>query len=134
MKNPRILVLGLLFLTQVTTSLGQNGKLDRMAFGSCNRQDAPQPLWKPIIAEKPDLWVWMGDNIYGDSPVMDTLRAKYIRQNSNLDYQLLKARTPIIGVWDDHDYGINDGGKNYAQKKTSRDLMFDFLNVPQAAP
>uniref|UniRef100_UPI0040473FFF alkaline phosphatase D family protein n=1 Tax=Algoriphagus sp. TaxID=1872435 RepID=UPI0040473FFF len=134
MKNPRILVLGLLFLTQVTTSLGQNGKLDRMAFGSCNRQDAPQPLWKPIIAEKPDLWVWMGDNIYGDSPVMDTLRAKYMRQNSNLDYQLLKARTPIIGVWDDHDYGINDGGKNYAQKKTSRDLMFDFLNVPLGAP
>ncbi len=134
MNNPRLLVLSLLFFTQVTVSLGQNGKLDRMAFGSCNRQDAPQPLWKPILANRPDLWIWMGDNIYGDSPVMDTLRAKYARQNANPDYQLLKASTPIIGVWDDHDYGINDGGKHFAQKKASRDLMFDFLNVPLDAP
>jgi len=104
-----------------------------MAFGSCNRQDAPQPLWKPILADHPDLWVWMGDNIYGDSPVMDTLRAKYARQNANPDYQRLKASTPIIGVWDDHDYGINDGDKRFAQKKESRDLMFDFLGMPADA-
>jgi alkaline phosphatase D len=65
---------------------------------------------------------------------MDTLRAKYAKQNANSDYQLLKASTPLIGIWDDHDYGINDGGKNYAQKKASRDLMFDFLNVPLDAP
>ena len=133
MNNPRLLVLGLLFFTQVTVSLGQNGKLDRMAFGSCNRQDASQPLWKPILADHPDLWVWMGDNIYGDSPVMDTLRAKYARQNANPDYQRLKASTPIIGVWDDHDYGINDGDKRFAQKKESRDLMFDFLGMPADA-
>ena len=134
MNNPRLLVLSLLFFTQVTLSLGQNGKLDRMAFGSCNRQDAPQPLWKPILADNPDLWVWMGDNIYGDSPVMDTLRTKYQMQNSNVDYQLLKASTPLIGIWDDHDYGINDGGKYFAQKKASRDVMFDFLEVPADAP
>jgi len=133
MNNPRLLVLGLLFFTQVTVSLGQNGKFDRMAFGSCNRQDAPQPLWKPILADRPDLWIWMGDNIYGDSPVMDTLRAKYARQNANPDYQRLKASTPIIGVWDDHDYGINDGDKHFAQKKESRDLMFDFLGMPADA-
>ncbi|MFN3759215.1 MAG: alkaline phosphatase D family protein [Algoriphagus aquaeductus] len=105
-----------------------------IAFGSCNRQDLPQPLWDPIVSENPDLWIWMGDNIYGDSPVMDTLSAKYARQNANPGYQNLKASTPIIGIWDDHDYGINDGGKNYAQKKASRDLMFDFLGVPDSAP
>jgi alkaline phosphatase D len=112
----------------------QQSKFLRMAFGSCNRQDAPQPLWKPILADHPDLWVWMGDNIYGDSPVMDTLRTKYQMQNANVDYQLLKASTPLIGIWDDHDYGINDGGKYFAQKKASRDVMFDFLEVPADAP
>lgn len=108
--------------------------VDIIAFGSCNRQNRPQPLWKPIISNQPDLWIWMGDNIYGDTPNMDTLRAKYELQNQVPDYQALKAKTPIIGVWDDHDYGINDGGKNYAQKKESRDLMFDFLGVPANAP
>jgi alkaline phosphatase D len=108
--------------------------VDIIAFGSCNRQNRPQPLWQPIISDQPDLWIWMGDNIYGDTPNMDTLRAKYELQDQVPDYQALKAKTPIIGVWDDHDYGINDGGKNFAQKKQSRDLMFDFLGVPVNAP
>jgi len=105
-----------------------------IAFGSCNRQNRPQPLWQPIIADQPDIWIWMGDNIYGDTPNMDTLRAKYDLQNLVSDYQALKAKTPIIGVWDDHDYGINDGGKYYAQKKESKNLMMDFLDVPADAP
>lgn len=109
-------------------------EITQIAFGSCNRQDAPQPLWKPILADQPDLWVWMGDNIYGDSPVMDTLRAKYARQEKIPGYVALKAAMPIIGVWDDHDFGRNDAGKNFAQKKESRDLMFDFLGVPADAP
>jgi alkaline phosphatase D len=126
----------LIFFSNFLVSFGQESEIffRKMAFGSCNRQDAPQPLWKPILADHPDLWVWMGDNIYGDSRNMDTLSAKYARQNANPDYQVLKASTPLIGIWDDHDYGINDGGKNYAQKKASRDLMFDFLNVPLDAP
>ena len=127
-------IASLFVLGQVATIQAQDKSLHRMAFGSCNRQDAPQPLWKPILADRPDLWIWMGDNIYGDSPVMDTLRAKYIRQNAVVDYQLMKASTPIIGVWDDHDYGINDGGKHFVQKKDSRNLMFDFLDVPANSP
>lgn len=127
-------ILVLFVLGHVATIQAQDKSLHRMAFGSCNRQDAPQPLWKPIIADRPDLWIWMGDNIYGDSPVMDTLRAKYTRQNAVADYQRMKESTPIIGVWDDHDYGINDGGKRFAQKKESRDLMFDFLDVPAGSP
>ena len=111
-----------------------SAEITTLAFGSCNRQDMPQPLWKPILADQPDLWIWMGDNIYGDSPNRDTLKAKYDRQNAVADYQTLKSKTPILGIWDDHDYGINDGGKFFAQKKESRDLMFDFLEVPATAP
>ena len=109
-------------------------EITQIAFGSCNRQDAPQPLWQPILADQPDLWVWMGDTIYGDSPILDTLSAKYARQNKIPGYAALKAATPIIGVWDDHDYGRNDAGKFFAQKKESRDLMFDFLGVAADAP
>lgn len=128
------LSLFLFYFLAVQDAISQRHPFEKIAFGSCNRQDSPQPLWKPIAADHPDLWVWMGDNIYGDSRVMDTLRAKYARQNANLDYQVLKASTPVIGVWDDHDYGINDGGKNFVQKKESRDLMFDFVGIPAQAP
>lgn len=137
MKNPfTLLILVGTFLTfscHQEIRAQQKESIQVIAFGSCNRQDAPQPLWKPITADQPDLWIWMGDNIYGDSPVMDTLRAKYGRQNANPGYQALKSSTPIVGIWDDHDYGINDGGKFFAQKKKSRDLMFEFLGVPADA-
>jgi alkaline phosphatase D len=37
--------------------------LDKIAFGSCNDQLFEQPLWSSIAREKPDLWLWMGDNV-----------------------------------------------------------------------
>ena len=36
--------------------------VSRIAFGSCNSQDKPQPLWSSIQEENPDLWIWTGDN------------------------------------------------------------------------
>ena len=113
-----------------TASVTQNKPLTTIAFGSCSDQKRPQPLWDDIVAQKPDLWIWLGDNIYGDSENMDTLRAKYARQKSNPVYQQLRQSTPIIGVWDDHDYGVNDGGKEYPKRKESQQLMLDFLDVP----
>lgn len=108
--------------------------ITNIAFGSCSRQSLPQPLWDDIVAQKPDLWIWLGDNIYGDSENMDTLRAKYDRQKSNLIYQQLRRSTPIIGVWDDHDYGVNDGGKEYPKRKESQQVMLDFLDIPTDSP
>jgi alkaline phosphatase D len=101
-----------------------------IAFGSCSRQSLPQPLWDDVVAQKPDLWIWLGDNIYGDSENMDTLRAKYALQKSNPVYQQLRQSTSIMEVWDDHDYGVNDGGKEYPYRRESQQLMLDFLDVP----
>jgi alkaline phosphatase D len=108
--------------------------LQVISFGSCNRQDEAQPLWNTIISHESDLWIWLGDNIYGDTDSMSVLKAKYEFQNANSDYQKLKSRTPIIGIWDDHDFGKNDAGKEYLYKDESRDLMYDFLDVPSDSP
>lgn len=108
--------------------------LTTIAFGSCSDQKRPQPLWDDIVAQKPNLWIWLGDNIYGDSESMDTLRAKYNRQKANPVYQQLRQLTPIIGVWDDHDYGVNDGGKEYPMRRESQQVMLDFLDVPATSP
>ncbi len=102
-----------------------------IAFGSCNKSDMPQPLWPQIQNDNPDIWIWLGDNIYGDTNDMGVLASKYERQNKHESYASLKAKTEIIGIWDDHDYGINDGGKGYQQKKESQQLMLDFLDEPK---
>jgi alkaline phosphatase D len=116
------------------TNASSQKPLTTIAFGSCSDQKRPQPLWDDIVAQKPDLWIWLGDNIYGDSENMDTLRAKYARQKSNPIYQQLRQSTPIIGVWDDHDYGVNDGGKEYPKRKESQQVMLDFLDVSAENP
>lgn len=121
-------------LTHQNSSSGNEIHLETIAFGSCNHEYDQQPLWNPIVSHRPDLWIWLGDNIYGDTDSMPVLKAKYELQNTNLGYQKLKAITQIIGIWDDHDYGKNDAGKEYPYKRESRNLMYDFLEIPQNSP
>jgi alkaline phosphatase D len=113
---------------------GNSAAITTIAFGSCSDQKRPQPLWDDIVAQKPDVWIWLGDNIYGDSESMDTLKAKYDKQKSNPVYQQLRSQTKVIGVWDDHDYGVNDGGKEYPKRRESQQLMLDFMDVPANSP
>lgn len=130
MRMWQYLLLSLLFTTCQNRQLTENESLS-IAFGSCNDQDLPQPLWKEILKVQPDLWVWLGDNIYGDSEVSDTLVNKYKRQLLQSDYQKLRASSEILGIWDDHDYGKNDGGKEYIGKVASQKAFLDFFDVPE---
>lgn len=101
-----------------------------IAFGSCSKQDqADMQLWSEVLAENPDLWIWLGDNIYADTEDMAVMKEKYDLQKSHPGYQQLMVQTDIIGIWDDHDYGGNDVGKEYKMKDESRDMLFDFLDV-----
>lgn len=113
--------------------LDSSKTLQTIAFGSCNRQDLAQPLWKDILEHEPNLWIWLGDIIYGDSEDADFMKKQYSLQTKVEGYQKLIESTPIIGIWDDHDYGVNDGGKEFAAKKQNEGLLLDFLGVPQNA-
>jgi len=134
----RQLLLALLLLSAcrqpVATTALQKEPLSTLAFGSCNRQDLPQPLWPVINQNNPQVWTWLGDNIYGDADDMHVLQAKYRQVLDEPGYQQLSARTEIIGVWDDHDYGRNDGGKEYGMKQESAQLFWDFIGEPADSP
>ena len=101
-----------------------------ITFGSCSNQEKEQKLWDDILAEQPNAWIWLGDNIYGDSKDMEVLKRKYDKQKSNPGYQKLIQSTQIFGVWDDHDYGANDAGKEFPKKAESQQVLLDFLDVP----
>jgi len=100
-----------------------------IAFGSGDNQRKVNYLWDDIILDKPDVWIWGGDNIYCDTENMDVLKKCYTTQKSKPTYQNLMNTVEIQGVWDDHDYGVNDGGKEYPKKEASQDLFLDFLDV-----
>lgn len=99
-----------------------------IAFGSCNKQKRSQDFWKTISATKPDVWFSLGDNIYADTKNKKIFSNKY-QQLLESPYQYFRQQIPIEGIWDDHDYGDNNGGKNFSFKETSQELFLDFMNV-----
>ncbi|MBL7752241.1 MAG: hypothetical protein JNN29_12715, partial [Chitinophagaceae bacterium] len=86
----------------------EKAPVTRIAFGSCGHEDEPQPVLALAAEQKPDAFIFLGDNIYGDTDEMDTLRAKYNRLAAKPEFQLLRNSTKLFAIWDDHDFGRND--------------------------
>ena len=105
-----------------------------IAFGSCNRQDESQAYWETIAAHRPDAWIWLGDNIYADTDDAAVMAEQYARQLAAPEYAaFLDQVSPVYGTWDDHDYGRNDGGADWPFKDQAKQLLLDFLSVPDGA-
>jgi alkaline phosphatase D len=108
--------------------------LSRIAFGSCARQDKLQPIWDPVVNAKPDIYLALGDNIYGDTQDMAILKKKYDMLAAIPGWQRLTKACPILATWDDHDYGVNDGGAEYPKRDESQQLFLDFFGVAKDSP
>jgi alkaline phosphatase D len=108
--------------------------ITRIAAGSCIRQERPQPIWKAVAAFEPDVLLLLGDNVYGDTEDMDVLRRKYAKLAANEGFAPLRARVPIVAVWDDHDFGANDVGREYPKRRESQQVFLDFFGVPADSP
>lgn len=111
-------------------ALDQTTTLDVIAFGSCARQTKPQPIWDAVLANAPDLFIFLGDNVYGDTTNMNELRRAYALLAAQPGFQRLRATTPVVATWDDHDYGRNDIGGDYPAKYGSREVFLDFWGEP----
>ncbi len=108
--------------------------LKRIAFGSCAEVSKPQPIWDPILARQNDLFIFLGDNIYGDTRDMSALSAMYAKFAAIPGVARLRATTPVVAVWDDHDYGENDAGGDFPLKEESRRIFLDFWDEPAGSP
>ncbi|MBL8261319.1 MAG: alkaline phosphatase family protein [Xanthomonadaceae bacterium] len=132
---PRILVL-CAFLAATAPAFAatplpaRDAELTRIAFGSCSKETLPQPIWSAVLATKPELFVFLGDNIYGDTRDMDVLRGKYARLAAIDGFRALRAQVPVVATWDDHDFGEDDAGGDYPMKEQSRGIFLDFWGEP----
>ena len=101
----------------------------KIAFGSCLDQDYPQPIWKAIKNENINSFIFLGDNVYGDvaSGKLVKMKKAYADQKKMIPNWLYEKDLNVI--WDDHDYGINDGGGSYPLKKQAQQLYLDFWNI-----
>ncbi|WP_338644562.1 alkaline phosphatase D family protein [Flavobacterium sp. KS-LB2] len=104
-----------------------------VAFGSCDNQKIKNELWSAIDENHPSVWIWGGDNVYSDTEDMQVLKKNYEIQKQDADYLKFIKNKIILGTWDDHDFGANDGGEEYPFKRESQQLLLDFLDTPMNA-
>ena len=99
-------------------------KIKKVALGACVTQERKQPIWKSILKDKSDLFIFMGDNVYGDDKKtgkLGKLKKAYNKQKTKIPFVELKKTNEIFAIWDDHDYGKNDGGAEYPYKKEAKE-------------
>jgi alkaline phosphatase D len=131
------IIIKLFFLSLITISCNKTEKTENssddliIAFGSCANQNLENKLWQPILKNNPTVWIWGGDIIYSDTDDMTLMKKHYQQLLSQSGYKEIRNKTKIFGTWDDHDYGLNDGGKEYVAKVESQQLFLDFLGVAE---
>ncbi len=109
--------------------------IQKIAFGSCSDpRKGRSPMFEAVLKENPDVFVFLGDNIYGDTEDMELLKKKWSELGDLEDFQKLRESTTVLATWDDHDYGVNDGGKTYKKRKESQQIFLDFFKDADDSP
>jgi alkaline phosphatase D len=109
--------------------------LRRIGFVSCIDQNAQQPIWDAVLADRPDFFIFGGDNVYCQSPYsLANLRRAYAQAAESAGMNRLRRNVPHMAIWDDHDYGPNDGGAEFPFKAESKAEFLDFWKAAADDP
>ena len=101
----------------------------KVAFGSCLDQEKSMAILDKVKETAPDMFLMIGDNVYGDTPTgaLSRLESAYAQQKAN--FVSMDPDFPVEAIWDDHDYGINDGGLEHSNKEEAETMFFDFWEI-----
>ena len=105
------------------TETGSDDDIE-LAWGSCyGMKTHTSDIFETISRNRPDVFVWLGDVAYTDHPLhfapmgVDYIQERLDQTRNALGYSKLAEGTKIVGVWDDHDFGTNDGGRHFPHKQ-----------------
>lgn len=106
--------------------------LQRISLGSCADQTQPQPIWQAVLADAPDLHLFGGDNVYASQKpwTPGQLQAAYAQLAQVPGVAAVRRRVPHLAVWDDHDYGLNDGDAGWAGRVDAKAAFAGFWRLP----
>ena len=106
----------------------------RVAIGACLRLSRGGPALADIAAERPNLMLWLGDNIYADTEDMTVMRNIYGQLAANERFQALAASTEMMATWDDHDFGWNNANGTWPHKDAAKAEFLRFWQAPPDDP
>jgi alkaline phosphatase D len=117
----------------------------RFIVTSCSNQNFSEKdkIWESVQNVAPDYIFMIGDNIYASISKVATkeeILHAYLRMRQELPLFYFQKLIPVHATWDDHDYGANDGNKDYEHKLVSQNYFRLFFaqkfnkNVLDAGP
>jgi alkaline phosphatase D len=117
--------------------LAEDTILTRIAFGSCQNENRSMAYWDVIAAQKPQAFLLIGDNVYGDtgsqwSADMPTLTASYRKLSTRQEWDRFRRSVPMMTTWDDHDFGANDAGGSFAFKEYAETVYETYWGASDA--
>src|SRR5688572_31268903 len=65
---------------------------------------------------------------------MEEKRVEFVKLGAVPGFANFRKSTEILAMWDDHDYGENDGGADYAKRDESKAIFLDFFGEPADSP
>ena len=112
-----------------------------VAVGSCSYINEPEldrpgkgygsnyGIFESINSKIPDIMIWGGDNIYlreADWDSQTGINHRYTHSRSLKEMQPLLAKTQNFAIWDDHDFGPNDGDRGFYNKYLTQKAFKNF--------
>lgn len=108
-------------------------KQHKIAISSCmndHYQNEQKRIWTNLTKLNPDIIFMIGDNSYVDHGLKlksgaepQLLWQRYLETREKLHIFHSKTLIPIAMIWDDHDYGFNNGDKNYQYKNEASEVF-----------
>ncbi len=108
----------------------------RIGVVSCmdDRISSANKMWESYLNRFLDINFFIGDNVYADRlddgsvKIADEkqLWQRYIQTWGRLYFYHSSQLSPTYYLWDDHDYGKNDGDASYVHKKVSAEIFWTF--------
>lgn len=101
-----------------------------VGLAACYEPKRSDTVWDAVLADAPDVFVFLGDNVYADSRDVGELRAAWAELTGKRWFTELTARSHVLATWDDHDFGENDGGRTYPAREASQRAFLDAFREP----
>jgi alkaline phosphatase D len=90
-------------------------------------------IFDRIADRKPDLMLWLGDNVYLREPDWGSRSGylhRYTHTRSTPALQRLLRSTAHYAIWDDHDFGPNDADGSFVNSALAREVFDLFWPNP----
>lgn len=124
----------------------QNPRIGVVSCMNDKFKDAQFLMWHDYLKHSPTYTFMIGDNVYANSVLgtdgiiqhfqfvkPELLWRRYIETFNLISYYKSSRLVPTLGIWDDHDYGNNNGDESYPYKKESLKIFetfYGFKDVP----